>query len=76
MAIPASGFPMSTDRLRWCLDCIGWGQRELARILEVDESTIRKMARGKHAIPEHLAEWLETLAAVHFSHPLPKGWNR
>jgi hypothetical protein len=43
--------PTTTDRMRWCLDIIGWPQREAARQLPVNESAIRKMARDKSATP-------------------------
>jgi ribosome-binding protein aMBF1 (putative translation factor) len=66
---------MSPDRMRWALEQIGWGQRELARRLAANESTIRAMARGNREIPIELAVWLETLASVHISLPKPAGWR-
>ena len=74
-AAPPVREPMTSDRMRWALDHIGWGQRELARRLAVNESRVRKMARGINEIPPELAAWLETLAKVHAAFPMPTGWR-
>lgn len=71
----ATDAPMTTDRMRWCLDQIGWPQRELARRLHANESTVRAMARGMRDIPPELAEWLEELATFHHRIGTPKGWR-
>jgi hypothetical protein len=49
--IPAAGLPMTTDRMRWCLDIIGWPQRDTARQLRSTNRPIRKMARDTSATP-------------------------
>ena len=67
---------MSPTRLRECLDALGWSQRGLADILGLHETRVRRMARGLLPVPPEVAEWLETLAAVHLAHPLPQGWQR
>lgn len=67
--------PMMPDEMRECLETLGWGQRELARQINSHESSVRQMARGKREIPETLAVWLRTIAAVHRALPQPIGWN-
>ena len=66
---------MTPDRLRECLDSLYWSQRLLARILGVDESLVRKWARGARPIPAAIGPWLESLAAVHAAWPAPVGWD-
>jgi hypothetical protein len=62
---------MSPDRFRACLDLLNWSGRGLAAILGVDERQVRRWASGQYAIPEPVADWLETLARFHESHPAP-----
>ena len=66
---------MSPTRLRECLALLHWSQRGLADVLRYSEGTVRGWARGARPIPPEVAEWLETLAAVHLAHPLPDGWQ-
>ena len=66
---------MTPTRLRECLDALGWSQRGLADLLGIHETRVRRMARGLVEVPGEVAEWLETLAAIHAAHPLPKGWG-
>ncbi|MGD0106324.1 MAG: hypothetical protein ABSC06_20125 [Rhodopila sp.] len=61
---------MTPDHFRACLDQIGWSQRSLAAMLQIDERQVRRMAAGA-AIPEPIATWLDTLARFHESHPPP-----
>ena len=67
---------MTPTRLRECLAALHWSQRGLADVLDYSEGTVRGWARGARAVPPEVAEWLETLAAVHVAHPAPKGWNK
>ena len=67
---------MTPDRLRECLQALGWSQRGLAEKLGLHETRVRRMARGLHPVPAEVAAWLETLAAVHLAHPAPDGWVR
>lgn len=66
---------MTPDRLRYCLDTIGWTQHQLAGILGLHETRTRRWAAGKYAIPPNVAEWLERLADAHATFPLPVGWE-
>ena len=59
-----SGVPMSTDRLRWCIDLVGWSPRELARQAPTSEDSCRAMVRGRKRVPDELAEWVEELVAL------------
>lgn len=75
---PAAALPMSPDRLRWCMQAIGWSQEELARRLDKDPASIRQMARGRRQIPYVVAVWLEQLAARSLgdaSFYQPPGWT-
>lgn len=66
---------MTPTRLRECLTALHWSQRALARILDVDEGTVRRWARGAAAIPDEVPPWLESLTAAHVAAPLPAGWG-
>ena len=66
---------MTATELRECLDALCWSQRHLGDVLTADERLIRKWAAGRVAIPENVAVWLRTLAAVHRAHPHPDGWE-
>ena len=67
---------MTPTRLRECLALLHWSQRGLADVLAYSEGTVRGWARGAREIPSEVAEWLETLTAVHAANPLPKAWDR
>ena len=67
---------MTPSRLRECLEALGWSQRGLADMLGVHETRTRRWARGALEIPAEVADWLETLTAVHVAHPAPDGWGR
>jgi transcriptional regulator with XRE-family HTH domain len=53
---------------------LGWSQRALAEALGLHETRVRRWARGLIPVPAEVADWLETLAAVHVQHPVPAGW--
>ena len=67
---------MSPTRLRECLAALHWSQRGLADALAYSEGTVRGWARGAREVPAEVAEWLETLAAVHHANPAPAGWRQ
>jgi transcriptional regulator with XRE-family HTH domain len=77
--MPPYSLPYTPERLRWALDELGWSLNELARRIHTHPNTVRQFWRGKRAIPDNLAEWLEGCAA-HMSvymqrYPLPAGWR-
>lgn len=61
---------MTPDRLRYCLDAIGWSQRGLAGWIGIDDRQVRRWAAGA-TIPPPVAAWLERLAACHDRNPPP-----
>lgn len=63
---------MTPTHLRHCIDTIGWSQRQLARVLDRHEGTVRQWARGSVQIPGEVAAWLEALAAAHEANPPPR----
>lgn len=67
---------MTSTRLRECLDLMGWSQRGLGEMLGLHETRVRRWARGLLDVPPEVADWLETLAAVHAAHPMPDGWSK
>jgi hypothetical protein len=62
---------MTPPELRLCLDLLAWSQRGLARMLGLDDRTVRRWASGQNEIPDNIARWLATLAAFHAKHPRP-----
>lgn len=62
---------MTPTRLRECIDALGWSQRNLARLINRQEGTVRQWARGIVETPEEVAVWLETLTACHNQNPPP-----
>lgn len=62
---------MNRDRFRSCLEALSWSGRGLAALLDVDERQVRRWASGQYAIPDRVADWLETLARFHEAHPAP-----
>jgi hypothetical protein len=62
---------VTADRFRACLDALSWSCRGLAALLDVDERQVRRWASGQYSIPEPIADWLDTLARFHESHPAP-----
>lgn len=68
-------YPMSAERFYFCQRCIGWTDGEMARRLQIDESSVRRMRKGWKFIPRAVAIWLEHLAAIHRAMPQPPGWG-
>jgi DNA-binding transcriptional regulator YiaG len=62
---------MTPDRLRECLDAIGWSQRAFADYVAVNERQVRRWATGQYRIPNPIAAWIDTLARFHEAHPAP-----
>lgn len=60
------------DRLHAALATLHWSQRGLAGILRVDERQVRRWAQGAYEPPDEVLTWLETLAAFHEAHPVPR----
>lgn len=67
--------PMTHERLNWCLDVLGWSRGELARRLDISDSTAGQMTTGKRNIPNRMAVWLETLAQMQRAMPAPFFWQ-
>ncbi|MGI4942792.1 MAG: hypothetical protein ACRYHQ_19875 [Janthinobacterium lividum] len=63
---------MSAHRLLFCLAMLGWGERELARQLRRNQTSVRRWTNGTTVIPENVAAWLENLVAFHQAHPAPR----
>jgi hypothetical protein len=74
---PPDGFalPLTPEHLAWQLDMIGWSAGELARRLNVPDHKVVVWIRGKSNIPNQVALWLETLAHIVTSIPMPIGWR-
>lgn len=51
---------MDKDELRQALDALGWKQSDLARKLEVSDTTVSRWANGE-PIPRWLAEYLRVM---------------
>lgn len=49
---------MTPEDLRFCLETLGWSQRELARRLNMDEARVHKMARAALPILPELVTWI------------------
>ena len=75
--VPAAR-PMSSHRLLVCLAVLGWSERELARRIGRQQTTIRRWAGGRGAVDDDTATWLEALAAFHLAHPAPRSavWGK
>jgi len=63
---------MSAHRLLFCLAMLGWGERELARQIRHNQTSVRRWTNGATVIPENVAAWLEDLVAFHQTHPAPR----
>jgi transcriptional regulator with XRE-family HTH domain len=62
---------MSAGRLRNCLEALGWSLRHLARVLDINFTTVRRWAAGTQEVPPPIAAWLEILARCHETNPPP-----
>ena len=67
-----SAAPMSPRRLLVCLAVIGWSGHELARRTGHSQTTVRRWTNGEAPMPPDVAAWVETLAACHRAHPVPR----
>jgi ribosome-binding protein aMBF1 (putative translation factor) len=63
---------MTPDRLRQCLELLGWSQRELANQLRRPEGFIRQAARGRADLLPEDAAWLEERAQAAERTPPPR----
>jgi DNA-binding transcriptional regulator YiaG len=62
---------MTPAEFRGCLSPLAWSQRDLARVLGLDDRLMRRWASGQNEIPGNIAHWLMTLATFHAGHPPP-----
>jgi transcriptional regulator with XRE-family HTH domain len=62
---------MTPPEFRLCLDLLSWSQRDLARMLGLDDRSVRRWSSGQNEIPGDIADWLATLTAFHATHPAP-----
>jgi plasmid maintenance system antidote protein VapI len=62
---------MNADRFRSCLLQLDWTLKGLARLLDLNFTTVRRFAGGQKAVPADIAQWLETLAKIHADNPPP-----
>jgi transcriptional regulator with XRE-family HTH domain len=62
---------MTPPEFRLCLDLLSWSQRDLARMLGLDDRSVRRWSSGQNEIPGDIADWLATLTAFHAKHPAP-----
>ena len=62
---------MTPPEFRLCLDLLSWSQRDLARMLGLDDRSVRRWSSGQNEIPGDIADWLATLTAFHVKHPAP-----
>jgi hypothetical protein len=67
---------VTPGRLRECLEALGWSQGRASTMIGCSDRLVRLWAAGREPIPEPVAVWLETLAAVHEANPPPVGWRR
>jgi DNA-binding transcriptional regulator YiaG len=73
----ANEVSMTGARLDDCLDIMGWPRAELARRLNVSESSVRMWLGGRRSVPPALAVWLEDLVVLMSQAPSqPVGWQR
>lgn len=62
---------MTPERLRWCLDAIGWSNRRFGKMVERDEATVRFWLNGTHPVPFAVGKWIEGIAEHVAAHPPP-----
>ena len=57
--------PISSEDLHRALDGPGWSMRSLARRLEMDDGSMRRIARGSSSQPfDNLGAWLKAIGAI------------
>lgn len=61
---------MTVERLIECQHAIGWSNRQLAEILDMNERQVRRWRAGS-PVPPPVAAWLERLAHAHQANPAP-----
>lgn len=59
------------DRLSTALYSLHWGPIDLARILDVNERTIRRWLSGQNEPPDAIVAWLEQIVAWLEANPPP-----
>lgn len=59
------------DRLSTALYALHWGPIDLARVLDVNERTIRRWLAGQNDPPEQIVAWLEMIVAWLVDNPPP-----
>jgi DNA-binding transcriptional regulator YiaG len=58
------------------LQTIGWSQRELARRLNITDSTVRSWISGRRMPPPPVVEWLQDIARrIQEAPATPPGWG-
>jgi ribosome-binding protein aMBF1 (putative translation factor) len=62
---------MTPTEFRACLEQLAWSQRDLARVVSLDDRLMRRWAAGQNEIPSNIAQWLKTLATFHAEHSPP-----
>lgn len=65
---------MTPEEFRECLASLRWSQRGLADILNMNPTTIRRMASGQMPIPDSVSDWLIKASEFLSSNPLPCDW--
>lgn len=60
------------ERLDLALCTICWGAVELSEAADINYRTVRRWLSGQNDAPDWLLVWLETLAAFHDAHPVPR----
>jgi transcriptional regulator with XRE-family HTH domain len=68
--------PLTTQRLNWQLDVLGWSRNELARRTEVSNSKAAQWVQGKSFLPNRIAVWLEMLTQAMLGLGRPLLWNK
>jgi hypothetical protein len=53
---------MRPERLRECLDALGWSVRYVAELTARDPRQIRRWISGRVTVPWEIAEWIESRA--------------
>jgi hypothetical protein len=69
--MPLFSLPYKGDRFSWAVRCVGWSNAECAWRLKTDTGTLTQMFRDKRFMPDVLAFWIESLAAIHANSPAP-----